>query len=70
MRNALEKLLPKSASNDEELDAMRRAAWHRQGVLMVRPEEVYDPWLRQALVNLGDARYGKRKSQTKREDKR
>lgn len=70
MRNALAKLLPKSASTEEELDAMRRAAWHRQGVLMVRPEDVYDPWLRQALINLGDARYGKRRTRIEREDRR
>ena len=44
-----------------ELEDMRKLAWQQQGVVMLRPEEVVDPWLRQALVNEAVRRYGRRR---------
>jgi hypothetical protein len=39
---------------------MRRAAWRKQGVIMHRPEEVRDDWIRQALINEANRLYGRR----------
>ena len=44
----------------EQLRRMRAAAWHGQGVVVIRPEEVEDDWIRQAIVNEADRLYGKR----------
>ena len=43
-----------------ELQAMRERAWRQQGVVVLQPEEIGDPWLRQALVNEAERRYGRR----------
>ena len=52
---------PRTATTGEELLAMRRAAWHRQGVVVLRPEDVRDDWIRQALVNEATRLYGRRR---------
>ena len=48
------------APSDEDLLAMRRAAWRQQGVIMLRPEDVRDDLTRQALVNEANRLYGRR----------
>jgi len=45
---------------DEDLLAMRRAAWRKQGVVVLRPEDVEDDWIRQALINEATRLYGRR----------
>jgi hypothetical protein len=49
-----------AAPTDDDLLAMRRAAWRKQGVIMLRPEEVRDDWTRQALINEANRLYGRR----------
>ena len=44
-----------------ELQDMRKRAWQQQGVVVLTPEEVIDPWLRQAIVNEAERRYGPRR---------
>jgi hypothetical protein len=44
-----------------KLQEMRQHAWQQQGVVVLQPEEVVDPWLRQALVNEAVRRYGRRR---------
>jgi hypothetical protein len=39
---------------------MRRAAWRKQCVITLRPEEVRDDWTRQALINEANRLYGRR----------
>ena len=46
--------------NDEDLQAMRRAAWRTQGVVVLRPDDVRDDWARQALINEANRLYGRR----------
>ncbi|MGD9509306.1 MAG: hypothetical protein AB7I59_03240 [Geminicoccaceae bacterium] len=50
------------ASNtaSEELDSMRLRAWRYQGVVVLKPEEIIDPWVRQVLINEAVKRYGPR----------
>ena len=47
-------------ATDDDLLAMRRAAWRKQGVIMLRPEEVRDDWTRQILINEANRLYGRR----------
>ena len=49
-----------TAPSDEDLIAMRRAAWRSQGVAVLRPEDVRDDWTRHALINEANRLYGRR----------
>lgn len=60
MRGSLERHLPQTALTEQELFAMRRAAWRAQGVAVIRPADIRDEWLRQALVNEATRLYGQR----------
>jgi hypothetical protein len=59
-RSCLARSKARTPPSDEELLAMRRAAWRKQGVIMLRPEEVRDDWARQALINEANRLYGSR----------
>jgi hypothetical protein len=59
-RSCLAPSQPRAAPSDDDLLAMRRAAWRQQGVIMLRPEEVRDDWTRQALINEAERLYGRR----------
>ena len=59
-RSCLARSHGRAASTDDDLLAMRRAAWRKQGVIMLRPEEVRDDWTRQALINEANRLYGRR----------
>lgn len=60
MRDSLARFVGGTPSSSEHLERMRRAAWLKQGVVMLDPREVLDPWLRQAIVNEATTRYGRR----------
>jgi hypothetical protein len=57
---ALARLIPVSPASEAELRAMRAAAWHKQGVLVVMPEQITDPWERKFLEGIGTRLYGRR----------
>jgi hypothetical protein len=59
-RSCLARAQSRAAPTDEDLLAMRRAAWRSQGVIVLRPEDIRDDWTRQALVNEADRLYGRR----------
>ena len=59
-RSCLARSQPRIAPTDEDLLAMRRAAWRKQGVIMLRPEDVQDEWTRRALINEANRLYGRR----------
>ena len=59
-RSCLARTQSRAAPTDDDLLAMRRAAWRKQGVIMLRPEEVRDDWTRQALINEANRLYGRR----------
>jgi hypothetical protein len=59
-RSCLARAQARTAPTDEELLAMRRAAWRTQGVIMLRPEDVRDDLTRQALINEANRLYGRR----------
>jgi hypothetical protein len=58
-RSCLAHAQGRTAPTDDELLAMRRAAWRMQGVIMLRPEDVRDDWTRQALINEAERLYGR-----------
>lgn len=60
VRGSLERHLPRSLPTEEELFAMRRAAWRKQGIVVIRPADVGDDWTRQALINEATRLYGRR----------
>ncbi|MGH6902126.1 MAG: hypothetical protein ACREIR_05245 [Geminicoccaceae bacterium] len=59
-RSCLARAQPRTAPSDEDLLAMRQAAWRHQGVVVLRPEDVRDVWTRQALINEANRLYGRR----------
>ncbi len=59
-RSCLARAQGRTAPTDDELLAMRRAAWRTQGVVVLRPEDVRDDWTRQALINEANRLYGRR----------
>ena len=42
------------------MDALRRRAWHEQGVASLAIQDITDPWLRQAVTNEAVRRWGPR----------
>jgi hypothetical protein len=59
-RSCLARAQARTAPTDDDLLTMRRAAWRKQGVIMLRPEDVQDDWTRQALINEAERLYGRR----------
>ena len=62
MRGSLEPHLPRSLPTEDELFAMRRAAWRKQGIVVIRVSDVRDDWTRQAIVNEATRQYGQREA--------
>ena len=57
-RGSLERHLPETAATEQELFAMRRAAWRKQGIVAIKLGDVHDDIIRQALVNEATRLYG------------
>jgi hypothetical protein len=60
VRGSLERHLPETPPTEQELFAMRRAAWRRQGIVVIRPADVRDEIVRQAIINEATRLYGRR----------
>jgi hypothetical protein len=60
VRGSLERHLPQTAPTEQELFAMRRVAWRKQGIVVIRLADVRDDWIRQALINEAIRLYGRR----------
>jgi hypothetical protein len=61
LRSSLSRRQPRPPMEAEQLRRMRAEAWQGQGIVVIRPEDVEDDWIRQAIVNEADRLYGKRK---------
>ncbi|MGQ0663799.1 MAG: hypothetical protein ACT4P2_09470 [Pseudomonadota bacterium] len=54
---------PTTPTGPDHLEDMRRAAWHRQGILDVAVEDPrLDEWERQFAVNIATRLFGKRQA--------
>lgn len=62
---ALGRLAPASPASSDELRAMRAAAWHKQGIVVVPLDEIFDEWDRAFLTGIATKIYGARTATTK-----
>ena len=56
----LGRLAPASPASSDELRAMRAAAWHKQGIVVVPLDDIYDEWDRAFLSGIATKLYGAR----------
>ena len=61
---ALGRMAPASPASTDELRAMRAAAWHKQGIVVVPLEDIYDEWDRAFLSGIAIKLYGARTATT------
>lgn len=61
IRSSLSRHQPRTPTDDEELRRMAQRAWTERGVAVLWPEEIANDWDRQAVVNIANAKYGRRK---------
>ncbi len=59
-RSSLARAAANSPTAADEVLGMRQAAWRQQGVVVLRPEDICDDWIRQALINEANRLYGRR----------
>ena len=57
---ALGRLASPSPASSDELRAMRAAAWHKQGIVVVPLDEIFDDWDRAFLTGIATKLYGAR----------
>ena len=62
---ALGRLTPQSPASSDELRSMRAAAWHKQGIVVIPLEDIYDDWDRRFLTGIATRLYGARTATTK-----
>ena len=60
VRGSLQRHLPRSLPSEDELFAMRRAAWRKQGIVVLRIDDLRDEIIRQAVVDEATRLYGQR----------
>ena len=65
IRCALGRLMPQLPASSDELRAMRAAAWHKQGIVVIPLDDIYDDWDRQFLTGIATRLYGARTATTK-----
>jgi hypothetical protein len=61
LRSSLAPLQPRQPLDDEELLAMRRAAWRQHGIAVLHPDDINDDWTRQVVINAANGLYGRRR---------
>ena len=62
---ALGRLAPASPASSDELRAMRAAAWHKQGIVVMPLADIFDEWDRAFLSGIASKLYGARTATTK-----
>ena len=65
IRCALGRLMPQLPASSDELRSMRAAAWHKQGIVVIPLDDIYDDWDRQFLTGIATRLYGSRTVSTK-----
>ena len=64
---ALGRLMPQLPASADELRALRAAAWHKQGIVVIPLAEIYNDWDRQFLTGIATRLYGARTATTKQQ---
>ena len=52
--------LARGPTTGPEMEALRRRVWLDQGVVSLAIDDITDPWLRQAITNEANRRWGPR----------
>ena len=55
--------MARSPTTPVEIDTLRRRVWHEQGVAALPVADITDPWLRQAITNEANRRWGPRQQE-------
>ena len=63
LRGSLDRHLPTAPTTEDDMHGMRRAAWRKQGIVVLRPDEIQDEWTRRALIAEANRIYGKREGE-------
>ena len=61
MRSQLAKHQLIKSLSDDELHDLARKAYQIKGLLLVKLDEISDPYFKQQVINYADAKYGRRK---------
>jgi hypothetical protein len=59
-QSQLARYVAKPAATTGQVRALGARAWHDEGIVCLRPEELTDVFLRQAVINAAERLYGKR----------
>ena len=62
VRGSLGRHLPRSLPTEDELFAMRKAAWRKQGIVVLRIDDLRDEIIRQAVLDEATRLYGRREA--------
>lgn len=46
----------------DEVERLKRRAWHELGLAVLRPEEIGDEWVAQGVKGEAERRYGRRRA--------
>ena len=60
-RSAMARVLGPSNLDPDQMAMLRRAAWHGQGVVILRPDEIHDDQARRVLIDQANRLYGRRR---------
>jgi hypothetical protein len=60
LRGSLDRHLPPARTTEDDMHAMRRAAWRKQGIVVLRPDDISDDWTRLAVIAEATRIYGER----------
>lgn len=62
---ALGRVAPVTPASSDDLRAMRAAAWHKQGIVVIPLADIHDDWDRRFLTGIATRLYGARTATTK-----
>lgn len=60
MRSSLARLIPSTPTDPQHIEAMRAAAHHKRGAILVMADDDLGEWLRHALEAWAERRWGRR----------
>lgn len=62
LRSSLSRFQPVEPMGRDELERRKREAWQREGLVVVRPEELPGEWLARGIAAWANERYGPRRT--------
>lgn len=61
LRSSLSRFQPVEPMDRAEIERRKREAWQRDGLVVVRPEELPGEWLARGVTAWANERYGQRR---------